>query len=311
MARRGETPRNLEVERSQPSIRLEFFRHDQKDTPSTAGDRSSDHLVRLTPQGRLGSTEAGKSKNPHPEVALAGGSRRERSVESGLRQMLSQEDRITPDMTLEDMREAIKEEVPVGRKDMVYSQLDFNWDGSQEFHDTGYQHALESKDSLVWLAEESDDIVVRNHDQLSTSYTRAAGNVAEIVQKYIGVLPRWQELTAEEPDKYANFSNELQRFLGSHQALVESFMLKVVEKVEGRDGVKELLKSFADKNGFAPSEGYSVVIRGEGESTEVAVRYKEREWVVDPKTIEEIIADRDSLNQRIDMSIANRGEERS
>lgn len=289
----------VEREKHLATIRLEFLRHDEKTSPTTAGPRPHDNQVRLTPEGRRRSSEAGKAKNPDLDVALVAGSPRERSVESALRQMLSHEPLVTPDMSLEDMRALVDENLRVGKKDMVMEQLNFNWDGSKEFHDEGYRRTLETHDALQWLLDDSDTVVRNNRDTTSTSYTRAAGNIAEVIQRYFKILPRWQEIVTKTPEKYQKFNNQLQRFLGSHQSVIECFLLKIIEKTEGRDAAVQFVESLPDQNGFDFSEGYSVILRAGGDQPDVVVRYGQREWITDPQTVEAVVSERNDLNKEI------------
>ncbi len=117
-----------EYETEPASIRLEFFRHDEKGKSAASGDRTGDEFVRLTDQGRAHATEVGKQKDPHPETAIVFGSERERSVETSMRQMLANVDTITPQTSLEELRALVDSELTVGRKDKAISELNFDWE---------------------------------------------------------------------------------------------------------------------------------------------------------------------------------------
>src|SRR3989338_2253663 len=92
----------VEIEKPlRSSIRLEFFRHDKKATPT---EGQPDETVRLTPEGRIDASQAGQAQDPHPEVALAYGSSRERSQETAMRHMLGAEPRMTDEMSLEEIQ---------------------------------------------------------------------------------------------------------------------------------------------------------------------------------------------------------------
>ena len=301
MNRSPEHELRQEAERYAPAIRLEFLRHDEKEKETTSGAREGDRHVRLTQKGREHSTEAGKTKSPHPEVGLVYGSPRERSTEAALRQLFANESGITPEDSLEDMGAKIGERVKVGKKNIETSNLDFTSRESGEFHDALYEHYLgPTKDALVFLREESDALMKKTGDLETTSYSRAAGNVAELVQKYLGVLPRWERLAAEKPEEYAKYDNELQRFFGSHQTAIEPFLMKAIEKSEGPDGVEKFLESLPNKNGFGFGEGFSAKIsRGENGEPVVGVRYGNREWDLAPEIIDEIVRERDELNEEI------------
>lgn len=291
---------NPESEPVPPSIRLEFFRHDEKDKPTTAGPRVGDEFVRLTPKGREHSTEVGKTKDPNPEVGLAYGSSRQRSTEAALRQLLADEAEIGPDDSLEDIQKKISEQLKVGRKNIVSENLNFNWDGSQEFHDVAYDHYLKTKDALIFILEESDALVKKIGDEKSTSYSRAAARIAELVEKYIEILPQWEKIAANDPEQYAQYDNEMQRFMGSHQEALEPFLLKIMEMKEGRAVTEAFIRALPDKNGFGFGEGYSSrIFRDNGGIPLVQISFKGQEWVVNAKDIEDIIQEGRALDEEI------------
>ena len=273
------------------SIHLEFFRHDDK---AKAAEGQPDTTVRLTEKGRKHASEVGKEKNPNPEVAVAFGSSRERSVETAMRQMLADQPEIGEDTTLEDIKELVAGSVKVGRKDMVDERLNFVWEG--QFKDAAMDHYVNKKDYLLFAVEESDDLVRKLKDHSSTSYSRQAAGIAEIVRRYLEILPNFQRLVADNPDKYLKFQNELQRFLGSHATVTESFLMKVIEKTKGRDDVMKFIESLPDKNGFGFSEGFSLDLVGDETGTDIVLKYKDQQWELTPELIDEIIKDKEALD---------------
>ncbi|MDP4000877.1 MAG: histidine phosphatase family protein [bacterium] len=281
--------------RPNPSIRLEFFRHDEKAKPT---EGQPDTTVRLTPKGRVAATEAGKNLNPEPEVAVAFGSNRERSVETAMRGMLANQEEIGPDTTLEDIRELVAGQVKVGRKDMVSPNLNFDWSGSKEFNEPAMARYA-AKDGLRFLVEDSDQLVEKLKDQTSTSWSRQAGNIAELIKKYYEILPTWQRVAAEHPEKYAQFNNEMQRFMGSHQTVTESFLMKVIEKTEGREAVMKFIESLPDKNGFGFSEGFTINLIIDDAGRDIVMNYKDRQWTLTPELINEIINDKKELDKSV------------
>ncbi|TSC65891.1 MAG: hypothetical protein G01um101477_303 [Candidatus Doudnabacteria bacterium Gr01-1014_77] len=274
-----------------PRIRLEFFRHEQK---AKTLEGQSDNEVRLTEQGRINATEAGKAKDPHPEVAIAIGSPRDRSTETAMRVMLSKEPGITQEDTLEDIQEFVGDSLKVGRKNMVDHRLDFTFNG--EFLEAVQERYGNTKDYLVFAVNESDELAKKLKDRKSTSYTRQAAGIAEIIRKYVDVLPNFQHAIQQSPDKYSKYENEMQRFLGTHAPVSECFLLKIVELTEGKEGLKTFLETGINKNGFNFSEGFSVEIQADG----ILVRYKGREWNIKPELLDQIIEQRDELDKSID-----------
>jgi len=296
------------AEELKPSIRLEFFRHDDKEAATTSGPRIGDKEVRLSQKGREHATLVGKERNPQPEVGLAFGSSRKRTRETGLRGLLANED-IKPEDSLEDIEAKIgaKLDPSVADKSGVDDRLNFDWDtGSQKFHDVGYDHFLNKKDSLHWLLAESDQIALSEKDKNCTSYSRAAGNIAELVQKYVALLPRWEEIVKEdaarpeaEKKDYAKFHNELQRFMGTHACVSENFLMKVLEKTGGRAAAEGFIDSRSNKNSFNPNEGFSVNISSSFGRPALELDYDGHSWLMTPEIIEEIIADKAALDKEI------------
>lgn len=284
-------------ERPVAPVRLEFFRHDAKEKPTATGAGASDYGVRLSKEGRRYATEMGKAKSPHPETSIAYGSPRQRSGETAIRHMLANEERVTDESSLEDLRVLIAEQVKVGRKEKTDARLNFNYEGTEQLNKEAFEHYLQKKDFLRWLVEESDERVKQLGDRESMSYSHQAGNVAELIRKYVDIQPRWQAIVAQDPQKYAAFNNELQRHFGSHQSVPESFLMKVIEKQEGREGVSRFIDSLPDKNGFGNSEGYAVVI---AQPDDITLRYQDRTWQFDRAMLNEIINEREALDRSVD-----------
>jgi len=306
-----EVSHNPEYEKLPASIRLEFFRHDEKGKATTSDVRTGDEFVRLTDQGRAHSTEVGKTKEPHLETAISFGSPRERSVETSMRQMMANVDDITPQTSLEELRAIADEELNsnpnrrVGKKDKVLTDLDFDWDTNQQFHDISYQRYLESKDALRFLYEDSDKLVTKLKDRTSTSYSRIAARFARMVKKYINILPRWKELVRENPEKYSLAGNRMERYFGSHAALVENFLIKVMDKTEGPQTVEEFLNS-SKKNGFAFSEGYCVDIRAAETGLQISLTYGGKTYFISPEMLDEIIEEGEAIDKNIQEATENK-----
>lgn len=292
---------SVEIEKQpQSTIRLEFFRHDEEGK-NLMPDRSDDNTIRLTDKGREGSENAGKLKNPHPEVAIAGGSSRIRSVEAALHQMLSKTGKVNPQTTLEEVRAMISEQLnQKGKKtskEIVTDRLNFFPEFGTPFADKYMEH-YNAKNAMKFLFDESDELVKTLGDPNPDSYSLDAGKVAEIVQKYLAVLPVWQRINSENPEKYKQFGYEMQRFLGSHQGYIECLMLKIIEKTVGREAAQKVLDSIP-ANGFNPSEGYSIVLETKDQKRQIRLKYHDQEWIVDPKVIDEIIKEKDELLELI------------
>jgi len=297
----GERPERKE-NISAPSIRLEFFRHG-KTEPQTEGKQ--EHQRRLTDEGRIMATESGKNRNSNPEIGLIYGSPRERSQETAYRQLFSNNSEITEDKSLEDIEELIKNKLPVGQKKIIDERLNYNWSGSQKFNEISTEH-LNAKNALKFLVEESDNLALESGDKISTSYSRCAGNTAEIIQKYLKILPNWERIAQADSQKiegekkdYAKNNNELQRFLGSHGATVENFLLKLIDKTEGRKATLEFIKNLPDQNNFQFNDGYSVRLFLESNQPKIEIKYHDKIWNIAPEMLNEFIGDKDKLDKKI------------
>ncbi|NTV41332.1 MAG: hypothetical protein HGA61_03615 [Candidatus Moranbacteria bacterium] len=279
-------PEDFFEKRQNAKIRLEFFRHDEKDPATGMGN---DNEVRISKEGQRHAIEVGEEKNSHPEVALVYGSPRKRSVETAYAQMLSEDE--IKGLSLEEIREKVSENISFGTKEIVTNKLNFDWSGSEEFKKTAEDHYLNKKDALKFLFEESDALVRELNDTKSIAYSRAASNVAQIIEKYAGIFDGWEKITNNNKEKYEKFGNELQRFLGSHGTVLECFLMKVIEKIEGKDRVIEFLDSLEDKNQFNFSQGFSVVIeKNAGNEKTIKVTFENKSWILKPEMLKEIVA---------------------
>ena len=294
-----------EYEGRQAIIKLEFFRHDEKAKSTAGGDRTGDEFIRLTPAGREHATQIGKTKKPNVKTAVAFSSERERATETSLRHMLSNEDEITKDMSLEDIRSKIGEQMTVGKKNKTIRQLNFDWDSNPEFAKVAYPRYTESKDALFFLKDESDELVRKLKDQVSDSYSRSAGDFAELTKKYIKILPRWKKILAEKREDYSQTNNEMQRFFGTHQTVPEPFLMKIIEKTQGSEKVEDFIKSLKTANGFEPSQGYSVIITDKDNKPSISLVFEGKEVLVTTEILDEIIAERDALNKEIAFELDN------
>jgi hypothetical protein len=206
--------------------------------------------------------------------------------------MLANTEGIDVESSLEDIRELVGGNIPENhKKEIITDNLNFNWDGTPGFHDAAYGRYNNQKDALVFLWKESDQLVKELHDMTSSSYSRSASKIAALVKKYIDVYGAWERIVEKDPAKYADFGQEMQRFLGSHQTVAESFLMKAIEKIDGEKGVQEFIDSLGDKNGFGYSEGYSIRIGNENGKPVINVSFKDKSWTLTPEVVEQIASE--------------------
>jgi len=288
-----------------PSIRLEFFRHDKKETKK---EEQPNETVRLTKEGRVHATKAGNSQDPHSEVAIIYASPRQRSQETAYRHMFATEPNITNEMSLEDIQAMIDAELVAQgglnkgqlKKEIITDHLNFQWDTSTPLGAEVEEHYIQKKDALLFVWQSSDRRAHELHDLTSTTYSRAAGNIAELVLKYVKILPRWEQIVKNHPEKYKEFKNELQRFFGSHQSVTECFLMKVIEKTQGKEAVLKFFAHLPNKNGFDFSEGFTFSIESmQDGQPNLLIRFHDQTWNIQVSMIDEMIRERDELNQSI------------
>lgn len=276
---------------------LYFRRHGKKEKTL---EGQADEQVPLTKEGRAQAVAVGKELGAHPEVAVAFGSSRDRAQEIAARAMLANEESITEDMTLDELKTEIRGELGYGQKIMADSRLNFVDEPGElkELTDKAYGE----KRTTDFMVHESDEVAKRTKDKKSSSYTRLAGQVAELVKKYAEIGNNFHRIVEEDPEKYAEFQNRLERFMGTHNTVSESFVAKVLEKQEGveeRERFLEKLGAF----GFAEAQGFNleVVNRSDAQEIKLTVKAGDQEWnlVIKPEVLDEIINDREIFDQEI------------
>jgi len=274
------------------TIRLEFFRHDHKEKQSWY---QSNRAIRLSDQGRIHASESGKKRNPIAQNGLAFASPRIRAQETALRHLLANEPEIGPEDSLKDIKNIIREKIGNRlNKIRTIKELDFEF-GDKRFQEANWEALDRKRDYISFLINESDNLVRKYHDSVSPAYTRVAGRFSEIILKYLSILPRWKELVKNNPGKYGPGKMELQRFFCSHLEIVESFLLKVVEKTEGHEALQALAEK--RRNGFGYSEGYTVTLSEHQGEPKIVLTYDGMSRTITPKLLKEMVDDKDKLNK--------------
>lgn len=294
----GIMSRKIETGENRPSshIILEFMRHGKKEKVSG----KDDYDIRLTPEARVDAKNKGQRLGAQAEVAVAYGSPRKRAQEAAVRAMLGNRGEITDDMSVEEIEAKIAKYMKLGdsgkgKKLVVDERLDFI-DETEE----GLKAYLEGR-YLEHMVRASDDLAVEKQDTKLTTYNRAAGNIAEIVLKWVGVGKNFSKVVERNPQKYKEFKNQLERYFGSHQGVTECFLLKAVEKVQGvkeRDVILSLIPA-----GFNELQGFRIDIENKGEDVQVIhliaeIGDKKINLKLTPEILIDMIEDRNMFDQR-------------
>jgi len=287
------SPVNPEQERETKVI-LEFFRHSKKENDPA----KTDEEIRLTEAGRVLATERGKALSPQPEVSLAYGSPKERTQETAARIMLA--DRIDADASLEDIGAMIAEQVKYGTKIIEDPRLGFDTAGpvGKEM-----MEAFGKGEYLRYLYEESDNRIRRYGDRVTSSYSRFAGNIAEIILKHLEVAKNFHRIAQD--GTYGKHGDALERYFGTHQGVLESFLAKAITYANTFDGGMRASKfMMSSGNGFSETQGIRVEIRQSGGEQEIVVFHsmneESEEFVLTPQILREFVAARDDWDRIAD-----------
>ena len=281
-----------------PRIRLECIRHDDHD--STKPDEKS----RLNAKGREHATESGKDRSPNSKGGFIYASPRERTLETAAREFFTKEDWISRDTSLEEILDHIM--LPVGMKYKISELLNYKTDAHPEYEEIFYKHYKGDKDVLEFIYKDSDDLVKRLNDIEDCSYSRFAANLAKLIYRYIKILDNWNRVYLNKKDELGE-QNEIQRFLGTHSMVLDSFLLKIIEKSDGRAAVKKFINELPSKNGIVGlGDGFSIILKQINNETTINICYKDNSWNVTPELIEDIIKDREELDSIINDNLSLR-----
>lgn len=246
----GEIQRNPEMhEYIQSKIDLYFMRHGDKEKDPT----KSDYDIRLTEKGRSQAQDKSHAENLDQSVAF--GSPRKRTQETAGIAMAGSTELIEGTESLEELKEKLDANLAVGSKIGEDKNLDFILNEDSEYGKEIMKPFIEGR-LLKWVVEESDKIAEEMHDTEQYSYSRSAKGVAKVILKYLNIAPRWQQLT-QDTEKY---TNTLERYLGTHQGVQESFLAKVIEKMKGVDERNKFV-AILNNQGFDFTEGFKAEIQ--------------------------------------------------
>ncbi len=247
-----ENPPKIEVEKPYSSkIELHFFRHSIKESSIVT---ETDYGVRISKEGKkLAKQDSFKDVNLSQAVAF--GSPRVRAQETAGFMMASARDDITESDTLETLREKLDAEFKLGSKIGIDERLNFKENRTTPVGKVIYD-AMDRGEYAKAIVEESDRIAQETGDTSGSNYSFKAAGIAQIIEKYIKIAPRWNQLVREKNTQY---SDTLERYFGTHQGMSESFLAKVIEKTNGK-GDREKFVEALGRQGFDFNRGFDMEI---------------------------------------------------
>jgi hypothetical protein len=233
----------------------------------------------LTARGRKQSVE--KAPDGSIELSVAYGSPRKRSRQTAAFAMAGQLDEIQGDESLEELREKIDRHWggEFGSKIATDVRLNYREADQNDPFDVASETAYEKGYLIDFIVHDSERLAHELHSKNPQVYSSIARNEAEIVEKYLRIAPRWDELVN---DPKRNYGDTMKRYQGSHQGYVEPLLLKVIEAVKGVEERDRLIQVL-NRAGFNLTEGFDVEIRNVAEGPpEIRVKYKKEK---DGKTV--------------------------
>ena len=237
-------------EKFSSQIRLRFFRHSEKEAKK---EGQTDEEIRLTPGGRKLSAQKADIEDIGQAVAF--GSPRKRAQETAGLVMAGKLDEITGEESLEELKAIVDNDLKVGSKIATDKRLDFILDAKSEYGKKAHE-AFGQKRMLKFLVEESDQLAKELGVEDQTTYSGSASAIAQIIEKYIKIAPRWDELVKDEKKGY---DKNLERFFGSHLSVPDSFLAKLIEKTKGIEERNKFVQAL-DNHGSDYAEGFGVNI---------------------------------------------------
>ena len=183
MEKLGHTQNHESWENYTSKIELSFFRHGEKENDKS----KSDFDIELTPTGKRQAIEKSETKSVEQSVAF--GSPRIRAQETAAFVMSGNQEEITGDESLEELKEKLDKDLAKGSKVGIDKRLDFDIDFDSEFGKAALDY-FKRGEYLKFLVEQSDKLAEETGDETSFTYLRGAANIAGIIDKYIKVARR-------------------------------------------------------------------------------------------------------------------------
>ncbi len=246
-------------------IHLHFMRHgDKENDPNKANKK-----LLLSEKGRKQSKDTSKLQDI--TQAVAKGSPNIRAQETAALHMAGQqEDVIDKDLSFDELIKNIDAGREYGTKVGQDIRLDFPHDPTTAYSKE-VDKTFEEGYYMKYLVEQSDQRAKELGDEVNVTYSGNAKQIGEIVDKYIKTSNRWDELVN---DKNKNYQPDLERIMGTHGGVPESFLAKVIELTEGIEERDKFVQALGN-NCFNFVEGYDldIINTGEGES-QAQVYYK-------------------------------------
>jgi hypothetical protein len=289
-----------------PETKIEIFtnRHGKKTNieglPNEMQDLTEGAIAEI-----ITKANSQKEKDNSEKLQVFAGSERFRAIKTKiLLEMPELVEELKPAKSIDEIREVIKKQVNFGTKFYTTDKLDFNDQGPMGEESNA---AYKAGEYLQYLINKSDQRAIDLKDNISSSYTTHAGNIAELVDKYVKVGNNFNRIVAgkneNEKEEYKKYGNKLGRHFGTHQGPVECFLAKVLEKELGEEAKEEFINSYAGSGGFKELEGTKIDILNKGAEQKILIHYRikeeDRTVEIEPELLQEIIKEKKLFIEKI------------
>ncbi len=248
--------REREAKEYSSRIVLSFRRHADKARPT---EGQPDQLLEVSPKGR---EQAMAAANPDANIeqAVAFGSPRVRSQQTAGYEMAGTYEEITGDENYEALKAKLNAGLKYGTKLGQDVRLDYpEQQGSAYLKEV--KQAIGDGQLFKYLVDNSDRRAAELGDEVTYTYSRQAAGVAQILEKYLKIAPQWQQLSKyQRPGQAMFYSDTLERYMGTHATVGESFLAKVIEATKGVAARNKFVAALGGKH-FDVAEGFTVEIK--------------------------------------------------
>lgn len=273
-------------------INLHIMRHDIRESTGEATQEEReqgidpDNRTPLTLEGMRSVAARGRD-NIDLARARVIGSARERSRHTAAFHMVGGRKEVGGIESLDELEKVVQ--------GLGENKAHFRVDERLNFHDDKsaslgkyLDEAYFAKTYLKTIIEESDAFARNQQAEYQSTYTGKAAQMADLVNMYLKAAPRLVNLVPgiqkSQIEKHGEDLRQSQaafeRFMGTHQGMAESFLLKVVEITQGVEARNELLSEIGDA-GFGYSEGIDINLMQKGPDTKAELVY------INPRTQKE------------------------
>lgn len=264
-----------QAEEIKSQVLLHFTRHGEKTKIPGLHNKEQE----LTPGGKKQAYDKGSAERPALNALAYGSDIKRAQQAAGFEMAGATGTKIGGNENLEELKQKLNivedRELNYGTRLGSDIRLGFHFDNKQ-FEEVA-EDAYGRHEGLKWMVENSDELAKELNDTSSTTYLRAAGGVAQILNKYENVSKNFSRLLDNEENR-EKYGQVLERFIGSHSGLIDLFLTRAVEKIKGQEERDKLIDVLGNQ-GFDFAEGFDVEIDDVKDKNQptVRIRYEKKD----------------------------------